>query len=154
MIKKLTKEADIKAGLKLVTAVFDTFQAPDYGPDGVASFKNFIDFQQLYPQLTSGKISLYGYFVNQQIVGLLGIRNPNHICLLFVAEAYHRKGIARKLFANWLQEHSANLTTVTVNSSPYALAAYQKLGFEGDTTVIETDGIKFIPLTLTLNTRN
>ncbi|MHC5372175.1 GNAT family N-acetyltransferase [Enterococcus sp. LJL120] len=151
MIKELTAEADIKAGLKLVTEVFDTFQAPDYGAAGIASFKSFIDFQQLYPQIISGKISLYGYFIDQQIVGLLGIRNPNHICLLFVAETYHRKGIARKLFANWLQEHSANPATVTVNSSPYALATYQKLGFEGDTTVIESDGIKFIPLTLTLN---
>ena len=57
---------------------------------------------------------------------------PTLVQLLFVAPNHLRKGIGRALWnaaRAHLEEKHSGVTTVELNSSPYALAAYKALGF-------------------------
>ncbi|MFD1899663.1 GNAT family N-acetyltransferase [Enterococcus termitis] len=98
MIKLIQTEADLKDGLSLITNVFEKFQVPEYSPEGVTSFYRFIDKDFISKLISRNELELYGYYLNYQIVGVLGIKLPNHISLLFVDEQFHKKGIARALF--------------------------------------------------------
>ena len=78
------------------------------------------------------------------IVGVLAMRVPKHISLLFVDPAYHRRGIARSLMDEMTrtlllegQDH------ITVNSSKYATGMYGRLGFEAVNGEQVLNGIRF-----------
>ena len=68
---------------------------------------------------------------DNKIVGFITVRNRSHISLLFVDKKYHRHGIGRTL----IESLGENLITevgvdyMTVDSAPYALEFYHKLGF-------------------------
>lgn len=142
---KLIDQKCLKDALRLIQLTFDEFQAPDYGPEGIAEFSQFIDYHTMQDALLNNQISLYGYFVDDTIAGVLGIRLPQHICLLFVHKNSHRKGIARQLIDFW-QATLLNID-ITVNASPYALEAYQKMGFVSLSDAQTIKGITFIPMT-------
>ena len=151
MIKKISNIEEAIKCLELVSVTFKKFQMPEYSEDGVRNFYDFINVENFFPQIKNNEISLYGYFNDSQLVGVLGIRKPNHLCLLFVDEKFHKRGIAKQLFNNWLEENRYNLEFVTVNSSLYAVEMYRKLGFSGSSSIKENDGIKYVPLVFTLD---
>jgi GNAT superfamily N-acetyltransferase len=132
----------------LIANVFEKFQVPEYSPEGVMSFYRFIDKDFISNLISRNELELYGYYVNHQIVGVLGIKLPDHISLLFVDEQFHKNGIARALFEHWLDSKREKLAEITVNSSPFAINAYKSLGFSSESsTVLEKDGIKYMPMT-------
>jgi hypothetical protein len=49
------------------------------------------------------------------------------------------------------RDKKPDIQKITVNSSPNAYAAYQKLGFKGESAVKTVNGIRFIPLELAIN---
>ena len=78
-----------------------------------------------------------------KIVGMLAGRK-DHINLLFVSGEHHRKGIARKLLNTMIDYYKPS--TITVNSSPYALEAYKRLGFREICEEKIENGIRFTPM--------
>ena len=78
-----------------------------------------------------------------RIVGVLAADN-DHIHLLFVGREYHRKGIARQLFDIMVEYYCA--LEITVNSSPYAVEAYRKLGLVDTDTEQTVNGLRFTPM--------
>ncbi|MDY3031476.1 MAG: GNAT family N-acetyltransferase [Clostridia bacterium] len=72
------------------------------------------------------------------------IRSKNHISLFFVDEKHHRQGIGRKLFE--IMQRDYDTKEFTVNSSPYAVKAYEHLGFECVDTEQTVNGIRCIPM--------
>lgn len=80
------------------------------------------------------------------MAGIIATRNNgNHIALFFVNSKYHRQGIGRKLFEVVVQNSTGE--KITVNSSPYAVKVYKKLGFVPDSEEQIVDGIRFTPMT-------
>jgi len=79
---------------------------------------------------------------------VIATQNTAHISLLFVTKAHHQKGIAKQLFHFVLETLKADpsVTQITVNSSPYAVKAYEHLGFVKTGEQQEKDGILFIPM--------
>ena len=67
---------------------------------------------------------------------------------MFVGKAHQRKGIARQMFQVVLEElqKKKRVTQITVNSSPYAVKAYERLGFVKTQEQQEKDGILFVPM--------
>jgi GNAT superfamily N-acetyltransferase len=67
-----------------------------------------------------------------QVLGVIFLPRPTLVQLLFVAPSHLRRGIARALWnavrAHLEAEHP-KVTTVELNSSPYAVGAYEALGF-------------------------
>ena len=77
------------------------------------------------------------------------MRGEAHICLVFTHHAYHRRGIATGLFQRLVEDvrqEDPELTRLTLNSSPYGLPFYHRMGFR-DTDVEKTiNGIRFTPM--------
>jgi len=140
-IRKLT-ESDLPNALELAWRVFSEFEAPDYSAEGVAEFKKYIAVHAFSDKVKKGEIEIFGAFDRERIVGVIAMREPPHISLLFVAKAYHRRGIARRLF----NAVNTKGNDITVNSSPYAVEAYKRLGFIPTNTEQTLNGIRFIPM--------
>lgn len=139
-IKEINPENRERA-LALVLSVFMQYEAPDYSEQGIRTFTDFINNKE-----ATDNLQMYGAFMNGELVGVIATRNSgNHIALFFVDSKYHRQGIGRKLF-----EKAAAVSTadnITVNSSPFAVAVYQKLGFVPDCGEMLTDGLRYTPMT-------
>ncbi|MGB4590128.1 MAG: GNAT family N-acetyltransferase [Clostridiaceae bacterium] len=115
------------------------FEAPDYSPEGICEFRKTLDT----PERISG-MKFYGALKNGKIVGVLAVRNPQHICLFFVKADHHHRGIGKKLFHTMKQDYK--LQEFTVNSSPYAVEIYKHLGFTPKDREQLTNGIRYTPM--------
>lgn len=100
----------------------------------------------------------YSYHVFEadgRLVGVVGVRDNNHLYHLFVADGYQRKGVASRL---WKVAKSACVEQTgsgvfTVNSSMNAVGLYKKFGFVAVSEQVEKSGVVFVPMELTVTTR-
>lgn len=137
-VRRLSRE-EIPAALELCWRVFLEFEAPEYSQEGIAAFRASLDD----PERTRG-LRLYGAFHEDALVGVLSMREPQHIGGFFVDAAYHRRGIGKKLFAAMRQDYEKQ--EFTVNSSPYAVEVYRHLGFTPTGGEQNIDGLRFTPM--------
>ena len=150
--RKIEKE-EIQDSLDLVHRVFDEFEAPFYPQKGVQSFYNFIRVDNILPQYLNDSLYFYGCFVDDTIVGMIAVRNFIHISLLFVDKHYHKQGIAKHLFndtIDYCKLHNPSLKNITVNSSPYAVEVYHRLGFVDTSSAQTVDGITYTPMKMVI----
>jgi GNAT superfamily N-acetyltransferase len=87
--------------------------------------------------------------LGQDLVGILEIRRPDHISMLFVSSQYQQHGIATRLFTKAVEiclQQLPTLKAITVNSSPNAVPIYERLGFRRDAEKQEVQGIRFTPM--------
>jgi ribosomal protein S18 acetylase RimI-like enzyme len=135
----------------LVVRVFHDFVAPLYSPEGVHEFLTYAaDPGQLHERLQSNRFVLVAES-QDQIVGAIEVRNHDHISLFFVDGQSQRKGIGWELWRRALGSCLVNrpdLTRITVHSSPNAVEAYQKLGFQPEGPEQTVNGIRFVPMAL------
>lgn len=138
-IRKL-ESIDTKAALSLVYKVFMEYEAPDYTEEGVEEFgKTMQDEEYL-----SG-LCMYGAFALEKLIGVIATRSEGtHIALFFVDSGFQGKGVGRSLFQTVTAECASN--RITVNSSPYAVPIYKKLGFTQTDTEQSVNGLRFTPM--------
>ena len=133
--------------MQLAWDTFLIYEAPDYSVKGVHNFKSFVRDPLLKKMFTYGEYIAIGAFLDKRMVGILGVRNTNHVSLLFVDQEYHRLGIASALMRKYFRDaRHDGITYVTVNSSPYAVDFYHKIGFTNIKDEVEKDGIRFTPM--------
>ncbi|MBQ8518286.1 MAG: GNAT family N-acetyltransferase [Agathobacter sp.] len=150
VIRKIT-ENEVEKAMELALEVFMQFEAPDYHPSGIDTFKrDIVENPDYLEKAKRGICPIYGAFDGEKIVALIGMRsNKTHINLVFTKKEYHRKGIATAIF-NYLLEDvlSENplLQELTLNSSPYGLPFYLHIGFIPLSEEQEINGIKFTPM--------
>ena len=148
-IRKITSN-EVDEALSLALKVFIEFEAPDYRLEGVETFKRFISDEKLINDFKQGISPMYGAFDNGKIIGIIGMRtNKTHINLVFVKKEYHRKGVATAVFRYLLEDlrkENPDLLEITLNSSPYGLPFYLKLGFIPQSEEKEEDGIRYTPM--------
>ena len=140
-------EEELVQATDLVWRVFSQFEAPDYPPQGVDTFRAFIEPAALAKAIRSGEIHLYGYYDGKALHGVAGTRGHGHLCLLFVEPKHHRQGIAKALvkeLSRLARQHGAE--GITVNSSPFAVEVYHKMGFADTGPQQVSDGITFTPM--------
>ena len=138
-IRKL-KETEKPAAMHLVWRVFQEFEAPEYKPEGIHAFHDYITDQAAVAALT-----VYGAFIGERLVGTLAIREGGtHISLFFVDPDWHCRGVGKVLFQRFLADSAPG--TVTVNSSPYAVEIYSRLGFRPVGPERVDDGIRYTPM--------
>lgn len=152
-IEAITKDQIESSGaLDLVWRVFKKFEAHEYSAEGVNEFKSFIEPASIKQRMTDKSIFIWGCFDKDKIVGVIASRPPCHISLLFVDEDYHRRCIARRLYNTVLDFYETRSRygdihhEMTVNSSPYAVKIYRRLGFTPVDTEQLVNGIRFIPM--------
>ena len=139
MVIREVNKSELNKVTDLVWKVFIDFEADDYSKEGIKTFKDFLHNSQAIE-----KLKIYGAYINSDLVGIIAMRNNNHIALFFVDGNYHRQGIGRKLLDEVMKNIKAN--EITVNSSPYAIEIYCKLGFIPTSGEQLKDGIRFTPM--------
>ncbi|MGX9717457.1 GNAT family N-acetyltransferase [Janthinobacterium lividum] len=90
--------------------------------------------------------------IDGALAGVVAMRDNTHLFHMFVPRAWHRRGMARRL---WQAARDASLakgdvTAFTVNSSLYALPLYTSLGFVATGPKVEEGGIAFVPMRMAL----
>ncbi len=146
------KKNEWDMAVQLAWDTFLIYEAPEYSPEGVKNFSDFIKGEELKNMFYLGEYRAWGAFDdNDVIVGLLGIRKHWHISLLFVEPRLHHQGIATSLLKQAFSEGAKEgVNTMTVNSSPYAIGFYHRLGFTNLDHERTTDGIRYTPMSIEL----
>lgn len=141
-----------EAAILLTYRVFMKYDAPSFSEKGIEKFKLFIYDENLKKNFEKGLFQVVGAFDGAKMVGVIALRDYNHISLLFVDEAYQKIGIGGFLVKQLLIYcyRKLNQNRITVNSSPYAEDFYHHLGFKNIGGQINDEGILFTPMILEL----
>ena len=139
MIIRKINENEVENAMELAWKVFLKYEAPDYSKDGIKEFQKAINDKEFINNL-----EIFGAFKDEELLGIIAIRNKNHISLFFVDERYHKQGIGRKLY-----NYACSINKdgyFTVNSSPYAKKVYEHLGFISNDGEKVVNGIRFFEM--------
>lgn len=143
---------ELEPAMALVWDVFCEFEAPDYSDEGVAEFKDYIRLDAMGKRIKNGDLLLWGCYIDNLLVGVSALRPDGHISLFFVDRRHHKKGYGSLLF-DAMRDCAAQAKSgaMTVNSSPFAVAVYKKLGFASTGPEQVINGLRFTPMRLELN---
>lgn len=123
--------ADWQETMDMIWKTFLRFEASDYTEEGVANFRDFITDGRIYRMFLEGTYLMMVAVDEGKIIGQISVRNRNHISLLFVDEAYHKKGVGRELIRSmgeYLKKEKHELF-MSVKAAPYAVGFYRRTGF-------------------------
>ena len=137
--------------LELVWQVFEKYEVPDYEEMGVQTFRHFIDYHNMVEKINQGEMRFWGCYLRNYLVGVIALREGQHISLLFVRDKFHHLGIAGNLVrmaVSQVEMEEPEIRAVTVNSSPYAVGFYEKMGFRALGPEQKADGIRFTSMRL------
>jgi len=157
IIKNTVKIENFRTGQEteisnLIRNVYDEFVAPDYSVEGNKFFYDWIAADKIAERQKSGRNMLLA-MIDSKIAGVIETRDNNHISLLFVDKAFHGQGIAKKLFHEVLincKKNNPGLNKFYVHASPFSVPVYKKLGFTVTDVMQEQNGIKYLPMEMTL----
>lgn len=141
----------LRDALELVWEVFEKYEAPDYEEMGIKTFRHFIEYSNMAEKVHQGEMTFWGCYLNNFLVGVIALREGQHISLLFVREQFHHLGIASRLIKMAVAHVEAMkpaIRAVTVNASPYAVGFYEKVGFQALGPEKTADGIRFTSMRL------
>ena len=146
-------EKEWEDGMQLAWDTFLIYEAPEYSKEGIINFHDFVRDKTLKRMFLKGEYVTLGAFLNGTLVGILGVRNKTHISLLFVDTNYHHQKIATSLLEHMFEYvvKELGMFEMTVNSSPYAVEFYHKIGFTDLAKEQLTDGIRYTPMKIRLN---
>lgn len=134
--------------MELAFRVFLKYESKDYGKEGTEAFAEFVTDTMLKKAFESGYYVVFLAFEGDKMVGMIGIRNGNHISLLFVDGDHHGKGVGSKLIDKTEEylKNNTQFSKMTVNSAPMAKEFYHKKGFKDCGELCKKDGILYIPM--------
>lgn len=144
------KLAEWNSAMKIAWETFLKYDAPDYTPEGIENFRRFIEDDMLRKKFEAGEYLLFVALDGEDVIGLITLREKNHISLLFVDDKYHKMGIGRKLVERLhdFMRIVSDQAYITVNAAPYAVKFYHKVGFIDKGLQVTTDGITYTPMEL------
>ena len=142
--------SEVREALDLATEVFLEFEAPDYQPEGIEVFRQFIENDEFILKCQNGVCPIYAAFDEGKMVGMMGMRQDRaHITLAFTRKEYHRRGVATSIFRFLLEDvlqDNPSLKEITLNSSPYGKPFYLHMGFLPLSEEKEMGGVRFTPM--------
>jgi len=100
--------------------------------------------------LRAPQFSCFTGHADDELAGVVAVRDNRHLHYLFVSAAFQGRGFGRLLWehARQVAVAAGNREGFTVNSTPYALPVYQRFGFQATGPRTEMKGIAFIPMSL------
>jgi len=133
----------------MIDRIFDEFVGKDYSLEGNNTFKDYIKPQNIKNRFIDKSSQFFLAKAEDEIIGIMEIRNKDHISLFFVKKEFLGNGIGKCLFEYYLNKtknENTEIKTITAHSSIYAERIYSKLGFIKTDEIQEKDGIKYIPM--------
>lgn len=138
--------------INIVTEVFNEFVAPQYSEEGITEFYKYANAANLAERSKENHRTVIAEH-NNNPVAIIEIRNNIHISLFFNKAKLQRKGIGKQLLKYAIDmclKNNPEIQKITVNSSPNATKAYEKMGFKAEGKEQCIHGIKFVPMSLEL----
>ena len=127
------------------------FFTTDPGGAGAEEFLKTITPASIGSYIEAENFNYFVATINDELAGVVALRDNKHLYHLFVAPQFQRKKIAEQLWllVKTFAIESGNQNEFTVNSSPFAVPVYEKFGFQPTGPQVEMHGIAFIPMKLT-----
>ena len=130
----------------LVKRIYLKYNSKIDTEEGIKNILIFVSAENMRLRFyIEGALMLVARDENNDIVGMIELKNFEHISLFFVDDKYFKCNIGKKLF-----EETKNIfgcEKYSVNSSDYALEFYKKLGFIQITDSIKIEkGVHFYPM--------
>lgn len=135
--------AELPAISAFVRQVYAITVAPYESVAGQATFAEYTDATAMATRTSTHVV--WAAEMAGTLVGALEVRDETHVALLFVDPAFQRQGIGRGLLTVALGEPEC-WPALTVNSTPRAVGAYARLGFQLWGDEIEQNGLRFQPM--------
>lgn len=139
----------------LALRVFDQFVAPRFSVEGRREFRSYSDPQLLLFRSRWNHLVLLA-IADDAIAGMIEVRDDGHVALFFVEGEHQGEGVGGELLRRGLsisKRRNPDLTKATVNSSPNAVAIYERLGFRKSGDEMATGHCRLIPMALDLRRR-
>ncbi len=149
-IRRATSEdaLDVSALIKSVAPYFTLH------PQGIGAeeFLKSIEANAICDFISAPNFCYYVGFVENQLAGVVAVRDASHLYHLFVAQRFQGQGLSRDLWLHAKESaiSTGNVNRFTVNSTPYAVPIYERFGFGAMGPRVETHGIAFVPMELHL----
>lgn len=142
-------DKDIPVVASLMRALSEEFIVNDSAPEAAASFIRENDERGILDFIDAGIVYRVAE-IDGRVVGFIAMRENRHLFHMFVDKAYHRRGIARRMWdvARAAAIEAGNPGVFTVNSSNYALPVYEKLGFVRTAPTQQANGLLYNPMRL------
>lgn len=137
---------------QLIKRVYDEFVSIDYGEEGNTFFYDWIQPSKI-AERQRNQTNIWVALKDSELVGMIEIRDNKFISLLFVDKVYQGQGIAKRLFNESLKEsiqRDLNSDKFFVHASPYSIPIYRKMGFIETDNIQEENGIKYLPMEMTI----
>ena len=135
--------------LNFILRIFHKDVAPTYSTEGIKKFLSMLSASELC-EMNSQDGSFIILAKNHNIpIGMLGLKNENHIALLFVEKEYQSQGVGSELVnraSKICLARKPELKSLTVSSSPNSTDFYKKIGFEAQGEEVNEEGMRFTPM--------
>lgn len=157
LICRIMRSGDEEAISQLIQRSFHRFIAQDYKPEGLKTFLEDTSSKGIARILHEWPLIIVavagGDSGEPVIVGVIALRLANHISLFFVDEGWHGQGVGTLLLKEAVQKTQKahpDIHAITVNSSPFAVGFYEKMGFKRRGPEQFMDGMLVNPMKLHL----
>ena len=134
-----SKEYD--AAAQLIAATFEQCVAHSMDARGIETFLAYAAAPALRARDAAG-CATYVAYDGGTLVGVLHVRDGEHISLLFVRPDRHGQGIGHAL----IERADRTTRLASVNSSTNAVRSYERYGFKASGPEQVSDGIRFVPM--------
>ncbi len=145
------KREEILPALHMVWDVFVQDVAPDYTPEGVESFQNYIRYEHILELWEGQNLYLFGAVDKNEVVGVIALQPDGMIRLFYVRKDKQGQGIGRKLFqmAYNCCVQELKVIKIWVHAAPGAVQKYQHLGMVQTGSMQTENGRCYVPLEMT-----
>lgn len=137
--------ADAEVVAALVREVFDEHVAASFEADGISEMYAYLKAQGIAERAQTHitLVAWQGY----KAVGVIEVRNVQHVSMLFIRTSHMGRGIATELVARAEAAcRAAGSRAVTVNSSLNAQGFYRRMGFVANSEPKKYHGFAFAPM--------
>ena len=139
---RILRGHEVHLANQLIRSVFLEDIAPAYSQEGVDEFLSCFEDENILTLMKKHQLIMLGAF-DKTLVGVIGLKELNHIQSLFVDKQYQNRHIGSKLMD---AAKKLMYGKISVNAAPSAVSFYQKQGFQVVDQLQEVNGILFVPM--------
>jgi ribosomal protein S18 acetylase RimI-like enzyme len=142
------RDSEVEDASALARRVFDEFVATQYSVEGQEEFRRYSSPRAMRKRHGDGYLA-FAAERDGRLIGMLQLRDGEHITMLFVEGDSQRQGIGRSLIGaatDYVRTRQPPVRVLTVASTPNAIDAYRRMGFVpvGSEQVLK--GIRFVSM--------
>ena len=142
------RDFEVEDASALALRVFDEFVATQFSDEGQQEFHRYASPSAIRERTRAGCLT-FAAQRDGRLIGMLHLRDGEHIGMLFVEGDSQRQGIGRSLIGaatEYVGARQPPVRVLTVASTPNAIEAYRKLGFVSFGSEQVLKGIRFVSM--------